>query len=70
MKVIIVCVHGAKCESIIKELIISPVMDTGWGLIPANRPRDNYAHCMQREITSPSLAAQMEIHKRFYAPMG
>lgn len=58
------------CESIIKELIISPVMDTGWGLIPANRPRDNYAPCMQHEITSPSLAAQMGIHKRCYAPTG
>lgn len=37
MKVIIICMHGIKCESKIKELIISPVMDTGLGLIPANR---------------------------------
>lgn len=54
--------HGIKCESIIKELIISPVIDTGLGLIPANRRRGNYAPSMQHKITSPSLAAQMGIH--------
>lgn len=62
MKVIIIRVHGTMCESIIEELIISPVMDTGWGLIPANRPRHNDISCMQCQITSPSLAAQMGIY--------
>lgn len=70
MKVIIVCLHSTKCESIIKELIISPVMGTGWGLIPANRPRDNYAPCKWLERTSLSLAAQMGRHKRCCAPTG
>jgi len=62
MKVIIVCVHGTVCESTTEELIISPVMDTDWGLILANRPRHNHISCMRYQIISPSLAAQMGIY--------